>query len=182
MEEIWKDIKGYEGHYQISNFGRVKSLARIRFKKSKPYNISIPEKILSPGPCGNRAKTRYKLVNLYKNGQKTMKKVHQLVAVHFIPNPENKPHINHKDADRGNNCICNLEWCTTKENAIHAYNIGSQKRGEKRSDSKLTEKDVIYIRESYRIKIKTPMKLAHELNVSCSCIWNVLYRKSWTHI
>lgn len=99
MKEVWKDINGYEGRYQISNLGRVKSFLRT-------------EKILKLSYDRNK----YLLVWLCKNGKQTVKKVHRLVGQYFIPNPDNLPCINHKDENPSNNEITNLEWCTYKYN------------------------------------------------------------------
>lgn len=114
MEEIWKDIKGYEGLYQISNFGNVKSLPKFRVK----YHTG--EIILKQQNSANG----YKQINLYKNNKHRTEKIHRLVAEAFIPNPENKPEVNHIDGDKTNNYIGNLEWNTRKENGKHAWNIG----------------------------------------------------------
>ena len=103
MEE-WRDIIGYEGKYQVSNLGRVKSLKNTRG--------NYREKILKPGKDAKG----YKQVSLYKNGKGKMYKIHRLVAIAFIPNPNNYPMINHKDEDKTNNCVDNLEWCTNKYN------------------------------------------------------------------
>lgn len=102
MNEIFKDIEGYEGIYQISNLGRVKSLN---------YNHTRKEKILKPRNCHS-----YLRVQLYKNGQKEMPFIHRLVAQAFLSNPQNLPEVNHKDEDKSNNCVDNLEWVTRKEN------------------------------------------------------------------
>jgi hypothetical protein len=106
--ELWKDIKGYEGMYQVSNYGNVRSLDRYdsigRFKTGT---------ILSEGDNGNG----YKNVQLYKDGQGRMYYVHRLVAEAFIPNPDNLPQVNHMDEDKSNNCVTNLEWCTNEYNS-----------------------------------------------------------------
>jgi hypothetical protein len=116
--EIWKDIEGYEGLYQVSNAGKVKSLERL---VDAPYNRKrlIPEKLifLTFNPNG------YIYCILWKNNKCSNKRVHRLVAKAFIPNPENKPEVNHKDCDKHNNNDWNLEWNTSSENSIHAvYN------------------------------------------------------------
>ena len=103
MEEIWKDISGYEGLYQISNLGNVKSLN---------YSRTGKERILKPGTD----KDGYLLVTLYKNRNKRPFKIHRLVAKAFIPNPDNKSDVNHKDENKTNNCVDNLEWMTRMEN------------------------------------------------------------------
>ena len=114
MEEIWKDIQGYEGLYRVSNLGRVKS-----FHKAK-------EHILSPG----KDKDGYFQVQLYKNGINKMRKVHRLVAQAFISNPNNLPQINHKDENKQNNNVDNLEWCTNEYN--HNYGTAVKRAAEKR--------------------------------------------------
>lgn len=104
MEEIWKDIKGYEGLYQVSNFGRVKSL----ISKGKILFMST--------------RSGYFIVNLCKKCKRVSKQVHRLVADAFINNPLNKNIVNHIDFDRKNNNVENLEWCTQKENVIWSSN------------------------------------------------------------
>lgn len=106
--EIWKDIPGYEGKYQVSNYGRVKSIARYRKSKNDTV-VFVPEKVLK----GKIDKDGYVEYALCAGTHKKMKyyRAHRLVAVAFIPNPNNLPIINHKDCNPGNNCVENLEWC-----------------------------------------------------------------------
>ena len=111
MEEIWKDIKGYEGYYMISSYGNVKSLKRVVVRNNNSP-LLVEEKILK---C-TKAKNGYIYVSLRNNGIKKMCLVHRLVAEAFIPNPDNLPFINHKDEKPSNNCVSNLEWCTQKHN------------------------------------------------------------------
>lgn len=117
--EIWKDIEGYEGLYQVSNLGNVKSLSKE--KTTKLIGIfKTKEKILSKG----KDSRGYYSVVLYKNKIKKDISVHRLVAMAFIPNPENKPTVNHIDGNKCNNNVENLEWCTYQENTQHAYRTG----------------------------------------------------------
>lgn len=120
MKEIWKDIKGYEGYYQVSNLGRVKSLDRINSRGfqmiGKPLNI-------------NKLVSGYCTVSLCKNGKPIICLVHRLVAETFIPNPENLPCVNHKDENPSNNCVDNLEWCT------HLYNMNYGTRNKRLSEN-----------------------------------------------
>ena len=110
MEEIWKDIEGFEGLYQVSNLGRVKTLERyvrhplggLRLKK---------EKVLKPF-----AKQGYLYIDF---GRKKQYRMHRLVASAFIPNPQNKPEVNHIDFNKHNNNLSNLEWVTRSENSKH---------------------------------------------------------------
>ena len=102
-EEIWRDIEGYEGLYQVSNIGRVRSLN---------YNKTGEVKIMKT--CKN--KHGYLMARLSKNGKTKSCTVHRLVAKAFIPNPENKPHIDHMNTNKTDNRVCNLRWVTQKEN------------------------------------------------------------------
>jgi hypothetical protein len=108
MEEVWKDIVGYEGIYQISNLGRVKSLERI-----SPQGHKLVETIRNTydNGCG------YLYIDLYDNNAKRNKfSIHRIVATAFIDNPNGLPCVNHKDENKKNNCADNLEWCTHKYN------------------------------------------------------------------
>ena len=101
--EIWKDIEGYEGLYQVSNLGRVKSLKVSKIKSErirKSYQQS----------------SGYISIVLCKNGKVTNHKIHRLVANAFIDNPDNLPEVNHMDEDKTNNCVDNLEWCDSSYN------------------------------------------------------------------
>ena len=101
LKEVWKDIEGYEDRYQVSNLGRMKRVITGRILKS------------------GKNRGGYLYVNLCKNGKYKTHKIHRQVAQAFIPNPENKPEINHIDEDKSNNVISNLEWSTRKENVNH---------------------------------------------------------------
>lgn len=127
--EIWKDIEGYEGLYQISNMGRVKSLAKQTLcGHRKEQTIFRNEKFLSLR-CNKKG---YLQVGLSKNGIRKQFTVHRLVAQTFIPNPNNLPQVNHKDENKTNNCIENLEWCTAEYNCNygnHKSNISNALKG-----------------------------------------------------
>lgn len=117
-KEIWKDIKGYEGFYQISNFGKVKSLTRLIIRKNN-NDFTLKGKLLKSANNGN-----YDLVVLTKDKKRKTHTVHQLVALNFIPNPNRYKEINHIDGNKKNNFIENLEWCTHEENMKHAFANG----------------------------------------------------------
>ena len=127
QEEIWKPAPGFEGLYEVSNYGNVKSLN---------YRRSGKERIIDfyPGTNGYRQRT------LYKDGKAINMKLHRLVALAFIPNPDNLPQINHKDEDKTNNCVDNLEWCDAKYNIN--YGTGMDRRTEARMIEKPTYKGV----------------------------------------
>ena len=107
MEEIWRDIKGFEGKYMVSNLGRVKSLN---------YNKTGKEKIMKGVPDGYG----YFQLSLCKEGKVKNCRINRLVAQAFIPNPDNLPEVNHKDKIRTNNRVDNLEWCTTQYNVEYS--------------------------------------------------------------
>lgn len=116
---MWKDVKGYEGYYEITETGQIRSkdricvdsLGRRRFRKGEILKPDI-------NACG------YYRVTLAKDGKRKQRNLHRLIAEHFIPNPNNLPQINHKDGNKLNNDISNLEWVTVAENVIHAYEHG----------------------------------------------------------
>lgn len=120
MEEVWKDIEGYEGLYQVSNLGNVKSLDRTQIQKRGDlyYNRKYKGQIIKP----HLTHKGYCAIGVTKNNKHKNFSVHRLVAKAFIPNPENKPEVNHIDGNKQNNMVNNLEWCTRSENLKHAYN------------------------------------------------------------
>lgn len=125
--EIWKPVVGYEGLYEVSNTGKVRSLERITSVGRRGIGKELRQYIL---PCG------YLDVSLSNEGKIRHKRVHRLVADAFCENPDGKDEVNHKDGNKQNNAACNLEWCTKSENMIHAYQKGLQtktKRGQVRS-------------------------------------------------
>lgn len=117
--EIWKDIAGYEGLYQVSNLGNVKSLPKIKIN-GKSSSYMTKEKILKK----SRTSTGYWKIDLKVNGERKSFKVHRLVAFAFIPVIQGKNQVNHIDGNPLNNEVGNLEWCDQSENMIHAYETG----------------------------------------------------------
>lgn len=121
-KQVWKSVVGYEGLYEVSNHGNVRSLDRTIIENNTGKERSIKGITLSI----TNSKRGYRVVVLCKDGNEKMKNVHQLVAQAFISNPENKPCINHKDFNRLNNHIENLEWCTYAENNLHSVDEGKK--------------------------------------------------------
>ena len=180
MEEIWKNIQEYEGIYQISNLGRIKAVQRKVRNSSVGGFRNLPEKILK-----TRIENGYYSLTLNKGVKQLFICIHRLVAIAFIPNPENKRCVNHLDGNKLNNNVNNLKWSTHSENEKHAYQIGlkishrvSINQGEKSSFSKLKENQVI---EIYYLNEKRK-ELAKKYNVNQSSIDNIKNKKTWKHI
>lgn len=132
MSEIWKTLKDYP-NYQVSNFGRVKSLINSLMLRT------------------DKSKSGYLSVRVYKNTKHKVYRVSRLVGFVFIPNPENKPFINHKDGNKLNNHVINLEWCTQSENIKHAYRTGLMiTGGEDSPNHKISNSDAETIRAMYK--------------------------------
>lgn len=141
MEE-WKDISGYEGRYQVSSMGRVKSLARVSHREYQG-DLPVSEKILSASNNGYG----YLRLGLTKECKVTSRVVHRLVAKAFVPNPENKPEVNHINGIKTDNRAVNLEWCTKSENQAHSHKIGLRCfKGEGAPRHKITTAQAIEIK------------------------------------
>lgn len=175
MREIWKEINGYEGLYLISNFGRVLTLGRSVIGKDGKVR-SYKRKYLST-PCNSSG---YKTVCLFKNGERKHKHVHRLVAEHFVEGYDEGLVVNHLDGDKLNNNATNLEWCTQKENNIHAYNTGLKSIGSDHHRSKLDELDVITIK--YFMRDVNGSTLAKMFGVTKENINYIKANKIWKHI
>ena len=166
--EIWKIIEEHP-NYKVSNLGRVRSLGFImnngHFRKGKILKLH------------DNTTRGYLRVNL--NGK--WKRVHRLVAQAFIPNPNNKPQVNHKDGNKLNNKVENLEWCTPSENLKHSFDIGLRKKqfGLDNPNTKLTLKDVEYIRKNYKAGSREfgGRSLSKKLNISRVTVSNIINDK-----
>lgn len=166
-EEEWQPVKNHEGLYEVSNFGRVRSLPRrcTGGRVLKQYNA-------------HGKPVDYKNVRLSKKNKLTSSLIHRLVAQAFLPNPENKPHVNHIDFNPNNNHVSNLEWCTNQENTNH-----SRERlpyGEKAGAAKLTNKQAIEIMNIGRADSFT--STGKRYGVSRQTVSGIVNKKNWTHI
>lgn len=169
-KEVWKPIENYEGYYEVSDLGRVKSL--IGWNGAKYVKR---EKILK-GWAQTTGKGDYKrhVVRLTKKGKSREHKVHRLVALAFIPNPENKPEVNHIDGNPMFNNVSNLEWVTSKENSIHALETGLMPsyRGKEKEiirdyKSGMNQKEIT---NKYRTSYQSIKKVLIEHNISIRSI------------
>lgn len=172
--EIWKDVAGYEGLYQVSNFGRIKSFVvnpNGRIRKGVPA-LGYPQ------------------VQLKGNGDGTQetKKIHRLVGKAFIPNPNNLPEINHKRGDRGDCREWMIEWTTSSDNAKHAYRQLGKKNNlanqvsENHYNAKFKNEDIIKMRAMFESGEYTQKQIAVIYNQRSGSINRILLRKRWNHI
>lgn len=164
MEE-WRE---YLPGYLVSNYGRIKSLKT---------NKILKQVINKNGYCTC-------CVSLGSRKKKKCFRVHIAVATLFIDNPNNYPFVNHKDCNKTNNCVDNLEWCTPKENTQHAANNGLILHGEDRYCAKLTEDAVRYIRSHYKPRDKdfNMCALAEQFSVTSTTISHVIKGDTWKHV
>lgn len=160
MSELWKPIDGLSGYY-ISNDGRVKadSIATKWGERNKNY----PKRFINTW----KSKTGYNYIDISICRNKTRFLLHRLVAIYFIPNPENKPHINHIDGNKDNNHYTNLEWCTAKENLKHARDFGlNNSIGVNNKMAKFNNQQIIDI----RLSKKTITEIAKEYDAAIATI------------
>jgi len=180
MEEIWKSIDGTNGDYEVSSRGRIRSIDRYVVRRGSKNKQFLKGQIIkiSSDSCG------YAMVCINIDGKRRSKNVHRLVACAFLPNVENKREVNHKDSNRMNADVSNLEWCTSKENARHAYDTGRRKPlfGVDNHRSKLTNEqavDIIFDR-------RTLKETAKDYGVTYGTIHHVrhgkVYREAYNHI
>jgi len=189
--EIWKDINGYEGLYQISSLGRVKSFAKVKTGKRPSRGYYCGREIYM-SICDNGR--GYMFVSIRCGSKKKNKYIHRLLAQHFIPNPQNKPQVNHINGIKSDNRIENLEWVTERENAIHAFKNGylhqlpkMQKlaseatRGEQNTRSILKDIDIPIIFKMNKAG-HIQSSIAKHFGVCRATIGYVLNRKTWNHV
>lgn len=170
-EEDWRDVNGYVGIYQVSNLGRIKSLARL--KSNGKNSWPVKERMLTP-----IIHTQGYIEVALCNGKLKRFYVHRLVATAFIPNPENKPQVNHISGVKSDNRVVNLEWATNKENGKHASANGLYYFGEENRSSKLTTTQASEI-------FSAPGKqreIAEKYNIAKSVVGAIKKKKIWKQI
>jgi hypothetical protein len=178
MEE-WKDIKDYEGFYQVSNLGRVRSIdrvvERIRQVGNGPIRVKLDNRKGKIMSITISSTTGYSQLSLAKDGISKCVQVHKLVAESFISNPDNKSQVNHIDYDRSNNLVSNLEWVSCVENLRHSI-------PNMRYDNILNESQVIDIRLIFQQENITKAELSRRFGVHPKTIRNIINRVTWKNI
>tara|TARA_R110000765_G_scaffold421407_1_gene527545 strand:+ start:240 stop:791 length:552 start_codon:yes stop_codon:yes gene_type:complete len=177
--QLFKPVKGYEGLYEVSTYGNVKSLPK---EKLTQWGLRVTrERILKVDTYHPKG---YRFVTLIKNGIRKSHSVHRLVATAFIPNPENYPQLNHKDTIKDNNVVDNLEWCNNSHNQLHAFKYGLNKpnKGEAHGMSKVTEEDVFKIREFHQRYQISNRNLGLIFNITKHHVQQIVSRTTWKHI
>ena len=184
QDEIWVDVEGFVGYYQISNKGRLKVLGAFvknlgNFANGYVKKVNIKEI--------NLDKHGYCITKLCKNGNCVPRKVHRLVAKAFLPNPNNWPQVNHIDGNKQNNAVENLEWCSAAHNIKHAWETGLKNndhlKGEKNPHAKLDADTVREIRRLYDTKEKRYSEiLAMFPKLSADMLKNVVKRRTYKDI
>lgn len=161
-----RDVKGYEGFYSITKDGRIWSHWKNGWMTPRFNKQGYPIAVLN-----GRRKARYP-------------RIHNLVAQAFIPNPEGKPEINHKNGIKTDNRVGNLEWCTRRENVLHSYRVGLRKApvGEDCPLATLTEELVLQLRAEYKKKEFGYRKMAEKFGINQVTIRHVILRHCWKHI
>ena len=184
--ELWLPVKNYENIYHISNFGRLKILDRVCWK-------SVKDKTSTRIKCEKISASFWKTgwypnhILVDEQGNKRTECIHRLVASHFIPNPDNKPQINHKDGNKANNHVDNLEWVTCSENSQHAHDTGLSKppRGTKHYMAKIDENRAREVKEILKTRVNNKPSLgqiAKDLGISRSCVREIHENKSWKYV
>ena len=177
--EQWKDVSGYEGYYQVSSLGRIRSLdRRVRLRD---LTRMCSGKVLKQTAVQLGGIQYYQVSLSVKNIIKH-RLVHRLIAQTFIPNPKNKEQVNHIDFNGLNNRLENLEWTTPKENSRHSMHRYIPPAGERNGQSKLTIESVLEIRKTDLAGTLNKQELAKDYGVCVRTIDNIITRATWRHI
>lgn len=169
-KETWKPIDEFNGDYDVSNLGNVRSW--IKQGRDKPY------------PRRQYKTHGYSYCNFKTEKKYFARRIHRLVAIAFIPNTENKPCVNHKNGIKDDNCVENLEWVTNSENDIHAFDSGLREpmKGEMNGHSKITNKDVLEIRELCVNSDLSQREIGERYGISQSVVSEIHNRNYWSHV
>lgn len=184
MKEFWKSISGYEGMYEVSNKGNVRSLDRKIYNKGNDSFYQVKGRMIKQSACGKEYENdnHYLSVSLCKDGVGCHKRVHRLVANAFVPNPDNKPFVNHDNGIKYDNRDVNLSWTTDRENKIHASNNGLMSKGESSGTNVLTKNQVLEIRSAYDMGCFSYKDLAEAYDVHKQTIAPIIRGETWQHL
>ncbi len=176
MEE-WLPVIGYEGYYSVSTLGRVRRDAPTKYRGG----ISYPGRVLRTYQTQYNG-NKYRIVSLCTGKGWKMGKVHRMVAIAFLGPPQPGMCVNHKNGDKGDNRIQNLEWVTLVENCRHAVDTGLTSHGEKNKMAMLSASQVRTIRQLYGTGNATQRALAKTFRTSQTCIWSIIHRRTWKRL
>lgn len=174
--EQWRDIGGYEGSYQISDLGRVKSLSRIIWNGQPKLPRRLRERILRP----IKSNTGYLNVKLCSGGFTSTMQIHQIVAATFIPNPNNKSQVNHRNGVKTDNRATNLEWHSALENTNHARSVlGYDNSKELNGQAKLTQDQILQIRHMYMTGEYLQREIGEIFGIHQAHVSRIILGKLW---
>lgn len=180
---MYRDIKGYESLYSVDENGNVWTHEKAVKVGNNGGVVKRGGHLLKTMP--NNKRTPHLRVILVKDGKRKQHQVHRLVALAFIPNPNNLPFVNHKDCDPTNNHVSNLEWCSAKENSVHAYKQGRwtppNQKGSANSNCVFVDDDIKCIRELHKTLVNCA-EIARQYKVNPKTINDIVHRKRWAHI
>lgn len=173
--ELWRSVKDYEGMYEVSNYGRIKSFIASYSHKKQPVLFLKTDTFHPSG---------YRYVTFNKDDIRRTFAIHRLVACSFILNPNNLPQINHENTDKTCNEWWNLKWCTNDENMDHAIKnkLCVYNKGEKHGMSKITEQTVLEIREMHKTGKYTHAQLGRFFNLDRHHVGAIIRKTTWKHI
>jgi hypothetical protein len=177
MEEVWKDVVGWEGSYEISSFGRLRSKPFLKrgCGRSGPFTFWTKERILKPSLNADG----YVIFRLQRDGVRESEGIHRLVAIAFLPNPDNLPEVNHKDSVRSNNHADNLEWVTSQQNARHAFDSGNRSNARERHPRAVLNEDLVRnIRTMYAEGARV-VDIARALGLQYWTVSRVVHNRNW---
>lgn len=175
---MFKPVNGYEGFYEVSSLGKVKSLPKMKLTQ---WGLRLTKermlKVTTFHPQG------YRFVTLIKEGKRKSHSVHRLVATAFIANINKFPQLNHKDTIKDNNIVDNLEWCTNSFNQLHAFKYGLQdNHGSNHPRAKTVEDEVLKIREIKAGYNLTNREIGQLFGLSKCNVQQIVSRATWTHL
>lgn len=171
IQEKWLPCPGFENSYEVSNYGKVRSIDRYISGRSGLVKGQLIHSDLN--------QKGYPQLRLYKNNTKYVRNQHRLLTLAFIPNPNNLPQVNHIDGDKLNNHISNLEWISNSDNMSHAYKLGLRSSiGENNSNCKITDNQVTHIKLIYNTG-KSSKYISEELDIKLHIVRQIISGKSW---